>query len=243
MLSKIQSGGAAKLKLLLVVPLAVVLALAYADPRPAGSAQQANGDVSNDKIVLKKKVEQAVQDLGTLKEKEAMLRSKIEETTDPELKKELKTKLAEILTKEEKIIAFLNDNGALPPPAPMNAEKQLQILMEKEAKLRTMLEAEPDAAKKTELKKNLENVLAKQADLKAQNGHNGGGPPKQGVDVTIEGLKKEYSMLKQKEEDVRAQLAATQDAQKKAELETLLQKILQKQESVKAKAESLKAAN
>jgi len=241
MLSKIQSGGAAKLKLLLVLPLAVVLALAFADPRPARSAQQADADAHKDKVVLKQKVEQAVQELGTLKEKEAMLRSKIEETSDPELKKELKTKLSEVLKKEEQIISFLNDNGALPPPAPMNPEKQMQILMEKEAKLRTMLEAETDAAKKTELKKNLENVLAKQADLKAHNG-NGGGPLKPGEEVTIEGLKKEYSMLKQKEEDVRTQLASTQDAKKKAELENLLQKILQKQESVKAKAESLKTA-
>jgi hypothetical protein len=240
MMSKTQSGGAAKLKLLLVVPLAILLALAFADPRPARSAQQANGSVASEKAVKKEKIETAVKELGALKEKEATLRAKLAETTDPELKKDLKAKLSQILAKEEEITAFLQDNGALPSLA--NPEKDLQMLMDKEAKLRQMIETETDAAKKADLQTKLENVLAKQAGLKAQNGHNGGGTPGIGLEVTLESLKTEYLQLQKKETDVRAMLAEEKDAQKKAELETLLQKILQKQESVKSKAETLKAA-
>ncbi|MBM3310714.1 MAG: hypothetical protein FJY80_04325 [Candidatus Aminicenantes bacterium] len=236
MMSKAQSGGAAKLKLLLVVPLAALLALAFADPRPARSAQQANGAPAAEKAVLKAKIESALKDLSVLKEKEALLRSKLEETTDAETKKELKTKLSEVLKKEELVVAFLESNGALPRLA--NSEKDLQLLAEKEAKLRQMIEHESDAAKKADLKAKLETVLAKQAELKAHNG----GALVVGKEVTVESLKEESNKLKQKEADVRTMIADEKDAQKKAELETLLQKILQKQAEVKAKAESLKAA-
>jgi hypothetical protein len=238
MMSKAPSGGAAKLKLLLVVPMAALLALAFADPRPARANQQAEGKAETAVVVKKQKAEQAAQELAALKEKETMLRSKLEETTDPELKKELKTKLSAVLAKQEEIHAFLAGNGALPPPP--TPEKQLQTLMEKEAKIRQMLASETDAAKKSELKKSLEIVLAKQAELKAQNGHGGG--PAAGKEVTVESLQEELTKLKLKETDVRTKIADEKDAQKKAELETILQKILQKQAEVKAKAESLKAA-
>jgi len=240
MMSKTHSGGAAKLKLLLVIPLAALLALAFADPRPARSAQQAGGTAATEKVVKKQKIEQAVQELAALKEKEAMLRTKLAETTDAELKNQIKAKLTDVLAKEEEIHAFLAANGALPPPP--SPEQEMQKLAEKEAKLRHMLESETDAAKKTELKKTLEIVLAKQAELKANNGSNGNGGPKVGKEVTIEALKEEYLKLQQKESDVQAKLAEEKDAGKKAELETLLQKIHQKQAEVKAKAESLKAS-
>ncbi|MBM3295116.1 MAG: hypothetical protein FJY82_11435 [Candidatus Aminicenantes bacterium] len=240
MMSKTHSGGAAKLKLLLAIPLAALLALAFADPRPA-PAQQSKENAAGETIVLKKqKAEHAVQELAALKEKEAMVRAKLAETTDPELKKQLMAKLADILAKEEEIQAFLAANGPL--PSPLAPEQEMRKLMEKEAKVRQMLESETDAAKKTELKKTLEVVLAKQAELKANSGSNGNGGPKVGKEVTIEALKEEYLKLQQKESDVRAKLAEEKDAGKKAELETLLQKIHQKQVELKAKAESLKAS-
>jgi hypothetical protein len=172
---------------------------------------------------------------------EAKLRSKIEETTDLEAKKELKAKLSDVLKKEEQLAAMIEGNGGTIEHAADNPEKVLQMLMEKEAKLKQMLAKETDAAKKVELKKNLENVLAKQEELKAQNGGNGGGPAA-GIDIEIQKLKQEYMMLKQKEEDVRTQLASTKDAEQKTKLEQTLQKVLQKQADVKAKVESLKTA-
>lgn len=242
MLSRIQSRGAAKLKLLLVLPLAVVLVLAFADPRPAGSAQQANGDKAQEKIIIKEKAEHATQELAALKDMEAKLRSKIEETTEAEAKAELKAKLSDVLKKQEQVNAILAGNGGAIMHAPDNPEKTMQMLMEKEAKLKQMLAKETDDAKKVELMRNLENVLAKQQELKANSGGNGGGPSVGEPEVMIQKLKQDYAMLKQKEEQVRAELAAAEEAEQKAKLEQTLQKILHKQQSVKAKVEELKAA-
>jgi hypothetical protein len=48
--------------------------------------------------------------------------------------------------------------------------------------------------------------------------------------------------LQQKEQDIRAKLEKTTDTQQKAELEDMLKKVVQKQETLKRKALAMKAA-
>jgi len=84
MMSKIKSRGAAKLKLLLIVPLATLLLLAFAEPKPADtkvadkatlSADQ-DTDKKKEEEMKKKKMEQVKVLLEDLKKEEMILREK-----------------------------------------------------------------------------------------------------------------------------------------------------------------------
>jgi hypothetical protein len=80
-------------------------------------------------------------------------------------------------------------------------------------------------------------VLEKQEQVKSMLAGNG-----PSSEPTLEDLKKEHGLLKQKEADIRAKLEQTTDPQKKAELEDMLKKVLKKQEMLKQKALAMKAA-
>lgn len=263
MMSKIKSRGTAKLKLLLVLPLATLLVLAFAEPRQADSqvaealgADMAGIKVTNNAAVnagqnedsLKKKLAQAEKELKMLYEKEKDLRAKIEATENKEKRAELKSILKEVLKKQEVMESFLKNGELPPPPAPpkppdpplppeeiAKLEKELQMLSEKGSVIKAKLAEVDDPAKKKELKTLLEEVLDKQAKIKAylaeSNGSNG---------PTLDDLKKEYTKLSEKAEKIKAKLAETEDPEDKAKLKEMLADVLTKMEKIKAKAASLK---
>jgi len=246
MLSKIKSGNAAKLKLLCVLPLAVFLVLAFADPKPARSIDYPSVSViqetaahGQEELIAPEKAAQAHKELKMLQEKEMMLREKLKTAEDPELKKELKIKLESILLKQQEIKGFLAKSGEPPDQSENDLKAQQKMLQDKELKIRELLAGTEDAAKKAELEAKLKMVLEKQKQVQAQSALEGNGPS---GEPTIEELKKEYTMLKQKEDDIRAKLEKTTDPQQKAELEDVLKKVVQKQEMVKSKALAMKAA-
>jgi hypothetical protein len=153
------------------------------------------------------------------------------------MKKELKLKLETILVKQQEIKGFLGKVGG-PPDSNGNALKaEHKMLRDKEMKIRQMLAGTEDANKKAELEAQLKMVLEKQAQL--QSALEGNGPS---GEPTIEDLKKEHALLKQKEADIRTMLEKATDPQKKAELEDMLKKVVQKQEMLKSKALAMKAA-
>jgi hypothetical protein len=245
MMSKIKSRNAAKLKLLVVLPMASFLVLAFAEPRPvrpvdpsAVPVLQETAGQGQEAEVKKEQVAQAEKELQMLKEKEMILREKLKATEDQEVKKELKMKLEAILFKQQDIQTMLGYGGGAPPvPAELGLKAEYKKLEDAELKIRDVLANTNDPEKKAELEKELEQVLEKQAQVKTMlaAGTTNSEP-------TIEELKKEYMMLDQKAADVRAKLEKTEDAQQKAELENLLKKIAAKQEMIKQlQAEKIKA--
>jgi BlaR1 peptidase M56 len=245
MMSKIKSGNAAKLKLLFVLPIALFLVLAFAEPRLVRSAgpsvvapvlQETPGQSQEE--VKKERVVQAEHDLQMLIEKEKILREKLSAAEDPDAQKELRKNLEAVLIKQQELHAKL-DHRKEPPVFPPEDELKAEFkkLQDSELKIREGLSQTDDPEKQAQLKQKLEQVMVKQAEIKTMLAVEGAK-----TEPTIEELKKEYQKLDQKAADVRAKLAETQDAQQKAELEDLLKKIAMKQEQIKIEAEKIKAS-
>jgi hypothetical protein len=246
MMSKIKSGNAARLKLLVVLPMAVFLVLAFAEPRPVKSmdtpvavpVMQETAGQSQEEEISKEKAAQAEHDLQMLVEKEKILREKLKETENLEAQKELQKNLEAVLIKQQELHAML-DHGKESPGFPREDELKAEFkkLQETELKIREMLSKSIEPEEQTQLKQKLEQVMVTQTEIKAKLEAESAN-----ADPTIEELKQEYKMLDQKAADIRAKLAETQDSQQKAELEDMLKKIATKQEMIKAKAEKIKAA-
>ena len=273
MMSKIKSRGAAKLKLLLIVPLAMFLLLAFADPKPADTRVANKATISldqdttqNNEEMKKQQMEKVKVQLENLKKEEMILREKMDATEDPKLKAEIKAHLKDVLTKE-KVLADSLANGVLPPPpfppppspppkAPlppaaskaltpplppaskMKLKQEYQLLSEKEEALRAKMDVVTDAKAKDELKAALVEVMKKQEKIEAylvdSNGSNG-------VDLKIEELKKEFTLLEAKAEDLRKQFKGTDDPDEKAKCKQMLSDIEKKQQLIKEKVEAMKA--
>ncbi len=192
MMTKNKSRRVARLKFLLVLPLASLLVLAFADPKPAESplpqidetsnAEMRSLDAASESIQssdkkkeedLKKKKEQQKKlaqmkdDFKKLSEKEKDIRKQLDVVKDPAKKKELKTYLKKVLQKKAQIEEVLEKNGVLVITVSENSlKKELTVLMEKEKSIRIKLEKVKDPKKKAELKKLLTDVLEKQQYIK-----------------------------------------------------------------------------
>jgi hypothetical protein len=293
MMSKIKSRGAARLKLLLVLPLAAFLMLAFAEPKPADpqvaealGASMAGIKINNNPAVLntgqedevkKQKLEEAKKELQILKEKEKDLRQQLEATKDAEKKAEIKSSLEKILVRKEIMENYLN-NGQLPPPPappkppaassgespppppkPANApspppppptpeelkqqhmKQEYMMLSEKADAIRAKLDETKDDEKRSELKALLIEVSNKQEKIKADLAESEAeGLVQKPNGPTIEDLKKEYTLLSEKEAKIKEKLAQTKNKEEKTELKAMLADVQKKMEQIKAKGESLK---
>ncbi len=245
MMSKIKSRGPAKLKLLLIVPLAMFLLLAFAEPKPAETQVS---DLKKEEKLKQEKMEKVKAQLMDLKKEEMILREKMDATEDPKLKADIKAHLKDVLTKE-KVLTEALQNGELPPPpkAPTPPpppppaakdkkmlQKEYQLLSKKAEALRAKMEKVTDAKEKSELKAALVDVMKKQEKIESYlDGSNG-------IDTKLAELKKEYNMLEAKAEDLRIQMKNTDDPDKKAKCKQMLSDIQKKQQKIKEIAESLK---
>ena len=254
MMSKIKSRGSAKLKVLLILPLATFLLLSFAEPRRGEPqvAEALGADMAGIKVthtealntgqedeIKKKKMAEAEKELKMLTAKEEDLRLQLEAATDADKKAEIKSTLVKVLEKKEVLAQYLKA-GMLPPSADEIAklEEEFLKLSEKATVIEAKLAEVDDPTKKKELKTLLAEVLEKQAKIKAylaeSNGANGPNGPK------IEELKAEYTKLSEKAEKIKAKLAETEDPDDKAKLEQMLTDVLSKMEEIKATAQSLK---
>ena len=156
MMEKIKSRGRAKFKVLLIVPIVCLLLLAFAEPRPATAPEQSSPkDVDSvmlspenslspavtldkDKSEDQKKKEMEKK-LKEIKLKEKKLKEAYAETKDPEKRKAIKKKLAQL----EKMKADLTNNN--------NNPKSIKA-MELELKELLAKTKDPDKRKKIEEK-------------------------------------------------------------------------------------------
>ncbi|MGB8951625.1 MAG: M56 family metallopeptidase [Candidatus Aminicenantales bacterium] len=122
----------------------------------------------------KKKQMEMEKEMRMLKEKEAIIREKLETVENAEDKAKLKKSLEEVLKKEAKIKSVqagyatgqnAAEEGGIATLA--KAKEKLMMLKEKELKIRTMLETVEEAEKKAELKEKLQMVLQQEAELKS----------------------------------------------------------------------------
>jgi len=250
MMTKIRSGSAARLKLLLVLPLATLLVIAFAEPRiadpqagdtlGAGSAEikdTESGVVNSpqEEEVKKKKQEQAKKDLQMLYEKEKALREEIAGTEDPDKKAELNSALKEIREKQ-KIMEQYVKTGQVPPPPPSSnkLKEEYRLLSEKADAIKSEMADVKDAEEKAELKEELEELLVRQEKIKASLAE---------ADVssgsTLDKLKKEYILLSEKAAQIKEKLAQTEDPEVKAQLKADLMAVQERMQMIKAKASEL----
>jgi hypothetical protein len=261
MMTKNKSRSIARLKFLLVLPLASLLVLAFADPKPAESqlpqfdetsnAEMNSLDTASESIQssdkkkeqdLKKKQENQEKlarmkdDFKKLSEKEKALRKKLDVVKDPAKKKELKTYLKKVQEKKAQLEEVLEKNSTLKNVSE-SLKKELTLLMEKEEAIRKKLEKVKDPKEKAALKKVLVDVLNREKLMKLKlNGEEMHNNPK------VDELKQEYKVLTEKEMIVRAKLKEVKDPKKKAELKKLLADVLKRKEFIKYKAEEMKKA-
>jgi len=268
MMSKIKSRGAAKLKLLLIVPMATLLMLVFAEPKSADpqvaeslsadmlelkatgkTALSANQEVDKkNEEELKKQMKKVKARLEALKKEERLIREKMDATENPKKKAEIKSLLKDVLTMQ-KVMAEALEKGVLPPPPkapnpplPPPSEKKLKEeymhLSEKEEAIRTELDKITDPKEKSELKTALVEVMNKQKKIKAYLAKSNG---PSGLDFKIDDLKKEYITLEKKAGELRNQLKSTDDPDVKAKCKQMLSEIQKKQQWIKQKATALKA--
>ncbi len=262
MMTKNKSRSVARFKFLLVLPLASLLVLAFADPKPAESSLPQIDETSNAEIRsfdtasepvqnsdkkkeedLKKKKEQQKKlaqikdEYKKLSEKEKAIRKELDVVKDPAKKKELKTYLKKVLQKKSQMEEVLEENSALKKVSEHSLKKELTVLMEKEEVIRKKLVKVKDPNKKAELKKLLVDVSNRKKLMKlkldGEKTHN---------NFKVDDLKREYKLLKEKEMKIRAKLKEVEDPKKKAQLKKLLTDVLEKQEYIKIKVEKMKKA-
>ena len=186
MMTQIRSKGAAKLKLLLLIPLAALLVLALAQPRPIVAADQAHfsglqdkSDQSQDELKKKQMLAKVSENLVVLKEKEAKLKQALEATTDPAKQREIEKSLQVILELKKANEAYLADPSAVPPPPPLpppalskfSADDLAKMLLEVQAKEKAVqdeLEKTSDPEQAAKMKDILKKLAQKQEDIKAK---------------------------------------------------------------------------
>jgi hypothetical protein len=262
MMTKNKSRSVARLKFLLVLPLASLLVLAFADPKPPESpfpqfdetsnAEMNSLDTASESIQssdkkkekeLQKKMEklkklvQIKEEYQKLSEKEKDIRKQLDVVKDPAKKKELKTYLKKVLEKKSQLEEVLEGNSALKRVKENSLKKEMTVLMEKEELIRKKLEKVKNPKEKAELKKLLVDVSNRKNLMKLKLAGDGTlDNPK------ADDLKKEYKELTEKEIEVRAMLKQVENPKKKAALKKLLTDLLEKREYIKFKLEDMKKA-
>jgi len=268
MITKIKSKGAAKLKILLIIPLASLLTLALAQPRPAGTLQatdpaearllpgqvepaanqtsdQASSEQKLKQEQLKKqKLAEMKDSLIKLQRKEMDIRKKLESVTDPNERAELETTLKKVALKSTELRSALEANlshegsGELNYPSTEALKQELKMLKAKEVEVKERLAATDSAEEKAKLTKIIDEIHHEQQFAETKLAA-GGGPS---IGLSVENLASEYEKLKEMELKIRFKMEGASNDQQKAELKDMLTKVLQKQEQLKQKIEEAKRA-
>jgi len=216
MMTKIKSKGWARLKLLLIVPMASLLVLAFAESNPVEETQLPGGnnaayDVQADPDTS------AGAPLQTQEQKESEEQKKKEQLKKMELEKQKK------LTK---------------------IKEYAEALKEKEMKITEELNAVKDPEKKSKLKRLLKDIQKQKIELKKEYKMIVDGEPnsQEVQKITLIKLKEEAAMLMEKAQAVREKLKKVEDPERKAELKAILKNIEEKMMALKKEMKKLQEA-
>jgi hypothetical protein len=168
MMEKIKSRGRAKLKVLLIVPIVCLLLIVFAEPRPAKAPEQSSLSdaeigilspekpespaVTEDKDKSKDKKKEMEKKLKEIKLKEKELKEAYTKTEDPEKRKAIKQKLAQL----EKMRAELNN------------ENNPKSIEEMELELKGLLAKTEDPEKRKAIEEKLKALVKKKEQEKKE---------------------------------------------------------------------------
>lgn len=206
-MSKIKSKSLARLKVFLILPVAGLLVLAFAESRPITVDDQASIDAV-EKAPLINAISLDQKKDEDLKKKQHELQMKMTKIKDEAMKLKEKEKLVQEKLKETK--------------DPARIEELKGILV--------------DIKKKNEAMKKEYGKLQAAAGNHNSNNDKDISKAKQ-IDLTLKKIEEELIVLKEKEGVCKKELATTDDKEKKAELKVLLEKIKQKKSDLKKKYE------
>lgn len=156
MMTKRKSKSWAKSKFLLLIPVVCFLVLAFANPKPATSTDHAfvPADTSGQKTMDEAKQKEKQKKLTELMAKEKELKELYARTDDPEKKKVIKEKLAEIQQAKE------NEGGVENGPK-IISEKEFEETIQK---IKTMLETTENPEKRKQLEDKLKDLKEMKAN-------------------------------------------------------------------------------
>jgi TonB family protein len=250
MMSHARSKGAAKLKVLLLLPVAVLLVLALAEPRVTVTAEkgltvgvQERSDSPQAEQSKKETLAKASYNLAILKAKQAELGKALETTTDPTERAKIEKSLQVLDGLRKSTEAYLKDPDHVPPPPPLPPKKtgparvseNLAVVKTREAELRKALEATTDPAKRQEIENSLKvfGQLRESYEAYLKDPDHVPQPPP--LPPPAPKGKAGLKMLMEKEADIKAQLAAEKDPAKVADLKAMLEKVKAKRQDLEAK--------
>ncbi len=212
MMSKIKSNGWAKLKVLLVLPLAVLLVLILAQPKVQAADNPADIFASQDqtsKENFEKKKAEYIKKLkaesAEIDKKREIIKEKLAQTDDPDTKKKLKQMLAEMQVQEKEL-----------------KMKATQLKMKD-------LEMQLQEADNGKDKAKLEKELAKMK--KALASENNGKTEKKLTEK--EARLKKIEELEAKIEDLEKAYKKTDNPEKKSKIKAMLKDLFAKREQLK----------
>ena len=217
MMTKIKSKSWAKLKVLLILPLASLLVLAFAESKPAApDLTEIHAAADSVPPIFTAPQENTDKDkkLAELKKKYKALAAELEKTTDPKKRDTIKKEMEMLKMKA-------SENG---DNADKNGKKtKMEIIKAKYAELETALKKTDDPKKKEKIKAEMAKLKEmankeKQLAAKEKSEENG--------DLTEAMLEKEIKSLKVKYEK-------TEDPEEKAAIKKKLKQLMAKKESLK----------
>jgi hypothetical protein len=228
MLSKRRSRGPARLKPLLLLPLAALLALAFAEPKPAASAPGPSGQ---EKAGTYESAVAAKQKLEDLRSRESNLLERYAAATSLAEKRELLDKLHEVLRAQEEC-AWIISGKTETLPEPRRVEDLKRVAEE----LRIAAEKAEDPEKRAEYEAKLTEVYRTIEEIKAA----GPEPERPHLESHIIALEIQLQVLKRQGEKISAWLKAESDPERRAEADKALKKNQATQEKVLLELSKLK---
>jgi ABC-type multidrug transport system fused ATPase/permease subunit len=187
MLSRKPSSRAARLKLLLALPLTLALVLAFAHPPAAAQVSAADKKAAEQKAAnhqkitiaeansvdpeIKAKAVKIFDEIQKLEQMSKEISLKIEAEKDDATRQALAEKRVQIQKKTEELWGKLKEMGMLPPPPPPlpsvdQLNKTLAELSAKEADVQAKLKGTTDIQQRAELDDTLSKIALKRASIK-----------------------------------------------------------------------------
>ena len=238
MMRKIKSKSGAKMKYLLVLPLTLLLVLAFAEPKQVFGGSAAVGDnskfegTSNTRTETTtpgtaEEIKKLKQEMDHLKKGEAILLKKLETTENQEDKKKLKEKIVKYREKQKQIQAYLVKAGNHDTVSKSALKEKYVYILEYEKKLLQKQQSTTDPDTKKKIQQLLDDTKKKKqlliASLKIASN-----PPASELKAKLDSVKKKVAVVEKK-------LKSTDDPEEKQKLKQMLVDLLKIRDEIKKK--------
>jgi beta-lactamase regulating signal transducer with metallopeptidase domain len=238
MMTKIKSRSGAKMKYLLVLPITLLLVMAFAEPKQVFGGSTAAGDNSKREgtvitgtettdPVTAEEIEKLKQEMDHLKKEEMLLLKKLEVTENQEDKKKLEETIAKYREKQKQIQAYLVKAGQHDTSSTSALKEKYVYILEYEKKLLQKQESTTDPETRKKIQQLLDDTKEKKqlliASLKIASN-----PPESELKAKLDSVKKKAALIEKK-------LKSTDDPEEKQKLKKMLVDLLKIGDEIKKK--------